>query len=256
MWTVLPIAVGRRLGDADLLLDPLGRCFADQQVVVAANVGADRLVHLVAADADRGGVSEAAQRQHRDFGGAAADIDDHRADRLGHRHVGADRGGHRLLDQIDLAGAGVGGGIADCAALDRGRSGRHANDDFREAPGAHLAAVHLVDEVLDHLLGDVDVGDDAVAKRADRLDLVGGLAHHQLGIVADGLDALDAVDRLDRHHRRFVEDDPAASDIDQGVGGTEVDRHVVRHPFEPTCPEHGARSAPPPATLPANGRYR
>jgi hypothetical protein len=29
--------------------------------------------------------------------------------------------------------------------------------------------------VLDHLLGDVDVGDDAVAQRADRLDLVGVL---------------------------------------------------------------------------------
>ena len=30
--------------------------------------------------------------------GVIADIDHHRTDRLGHRHVGADRGGHRLLD--------------------------------------------------------------------------------------------------------------------------------------------------------------
>src|SRR5688572_31656190 len=43
----------------------------------------------------------------------------------------------------------------------------------------------LVDEVLDHLLGDIDVGDDSVAQRPDGLDLVRGLAHHQLGIVAD-----------------------------------------------------------------------
>ena len=94
--------------------------------------------------------------------------------------------------------------------------------------GKRRLAVHLLDEMLDHLLGDVDVGDDAVAQRPDRLDLVGGLAHHQLGVVADRLDALDAVDRLDRDHRRLVEDDAAAADIDDGVGGAEVDRHVVR----------------------------
>ena len=98
--------------------------------------------------------------------------------------------------------------------------------------------MHLVDEVLDHLLGDVDVGDDAVAQRADGLDLVGRLAHHQLGVVADRLDLLDAVDRLDRDHRRLVEDDAAAADVDERIGGSEVDRHVVRHPFEPTIPEH------------------
>jgi len=155
-------AVGRRLGDADLLLDALGRRFADQEIVVAANVGGDRLVHLVAADADRGGVGEAAQRQHRDLCGAAADIDNHGADRLGDRHVGADRGRHRLLDQPHLPGAGVGSRIADRAALDRGGARRDADHDLRETREAALA-VHLLDEMLDHLLGDVDVGDDAVA---------------------------------------------------------------------------------------------
>jgi hypothetical protein len=42
--------------------------------------------------------------------------------------------------------------------------------------------MRLVDEVLDHLLGDVDVGDHAVAQRPDGLDVVGRLAHHQLGV--------------------------------------------------------------------------
>ena len=37
----------------------------------------------------------------------AADIDDHRAGRLGHRQPGADGGRHRLLDQEDAAGAGA-----------------------------------------------------------------------------------------------------------------------------------------------------
>jgi hypothetical protein len=44
-------AVGGRLGDADFLLDPLGGGFADQQIVVAADIRDDRFVHLVAADA-------------------------------------------------------------------------------------------------------------------------------------------------------------------------------------------------------------
>jgi hypothetical protein len=227
MCTISPSpSTGRRLGDADLLLDPLGGRLADQQIVVAADVGGDRLVHLVAADPDRGGVGEAAQREHGDLGGAAADVDDHRSDRLGHRHVGADRGGHRLLDQPDLAGAGIGGGVADRAALDRGGARRHADHDLGPAREAALA-VDLVDEVLDHLLGDVDVGDDAVAQGPDRLDLVRGLAHHQLGVVADRLHPLDAVDRLDRDHRRLVEDDAAAADVDDRVRGTEIDRHVV-----------------------------
>src|SRR5205085_10054878 len=40
------------LGDANLLLDPLGRGLADHQILVTADIGADRLVHLVAADAN------------------------------------------------------------------------------------------------------------------------------------------------------------------------------------------------------------
>jgi hypothetical protein len=111
-------AVRRRLGDAEFLLDALGGGFTDQQVVMAAHIGNDRLVHLVAADAHRCGVGKAAQRQHRDLGRAAADIDNHRSDRLRHRHVGADRGGHRFLDQEHLARARIARGVTDRATLD------------------------------------------------------------------------------------------------------------------------------------------
>src|SRR3546814_52072 len=44
-------AVGGRLGNAILLLDSLGRCFTDEQVVMAADIGDDGFVHLVAAHA-------------------------------------------------------------------------------------------------------------------------------------------------------------------------------------------------------------
>ena len=80
--------------------------FADQQILVAADIGDDRLVHLVAADAHAARIDDAAQRQHRHFGGAAADIHHHRAGGFGDRKAGADRRRHRLLDQKDAAGAG------------------------------------------------------------------------------------------------------------------------------------------------------
>jgi hypothetical protein len=48
-----------------------------------------------------------------------------------HGQAGADRGRHRLLDQVDLARAGGQRRIAHGALLDLGDPGRHADDDAR-----------------------------------------------------------------------------------------------------------------------------
>ena len=109
---------------ADRLLDQLGGRLADQHAVVAADVVDDGLVELVAADAHAAGVHHAAQRDHADFGGAAADVDDHRAGRFGNRQVRADRGGHRLLDQVHLRRARAERRLADRAPLDLRRAAR------------------------------------------------------------------------------------------------------------------------------------
>ena len=130
----------------------------------------------------------------------------------------------------------IGRGIADRAAFDRGRTRGDADRDFGVAEQAPLA-VHLADEVLDHLFGHVEIGDHAVAQRADGLDAVGRLAHHHLGIVTHGLDALHAVDRLERNHARFVQDDTLVLHVNQRVGGAEVDRHVLHAEFEEIVPE-------------------
>ena len=107
--------------------------------MVAADVADDRLVHLVAADPHAARIDDAAQGDDGDLGGAAADIDDHAAGWFGDRQAGADRRGHRLLDQLHPAGAGAFGTFLDGAAFDRGGAGRDADDDQRrgEARGGY-----------------------------------------------------------------------------------------------------------------------
>jgi hypothetical protein len=56
--------------------------------------------------------------------------------------------------------------------------------------GEAAPVVHLADEMLDHLLRHLEIGDHAVAQRADGLDVAGRAAEHQLGLVAHGQDLL------------------------------------------------------------------
>ena len=97
---------------------------------------------------------------------------------------GADGGGHGLFDQVDLARAGALGALLHGALLDLGDAERHADDDARLDQGA--AVVRPGDEVAQHRLGDLEVGDHAVAQRPDGLDVAGRAAEHFLGLAADG----------------------------------------------------------------------
>ena len=64
---------------ADVDLQKLCGTFTDVELVLLSHVGDDRLVHLVAGHLQRGVCDDAAERDDRDVGGAAADIDDHDA---------------------------------------------------------------------------------------------------------------------------------------------------------------------------------
>ena len=92
--------------------------------------------------------------------------------------------------------------------------------------------MHQLDEVAQHLLGGVEVGDDAVLERPDGGDAVRRPPDHALGLVADSEDL--AVLLVHGHDGRLVDLDAAAAHVDEGVGGAEVDGHVpadetVRH---------------------------
>ena len=220
----LAFAVFGGAGGTDVFLDPRGGAFADQEVMVAADVGDDGFIHLVAADADGARIDDAAQRQHGHLGGAAADIDDHGARGFRHRQAGADRGGHGFFDQEDLAGPCTFRRFLDRAALDGGGAGGHADDHQRAREGAPV--VNLADEVFDHFFGDFEIGDDAVAQRPNGADVTGGTAEHLLGFLTDGENLFLAFDFGDGDHRWLVQDDALALDVDQRVRGAQIDGHV------------------------------
>ena len=125
----------RRRG-ADRELDRLGALGADRHPVLEADVVGDRVVEVVAADPQRAGDDDAAERDDRDLAGAAADVDDHPPHRLGDRQPGADGGGERLLDQVHLARARGQRRLLDRAALDVGDPRGRAHDQPRAAEAA------------------------------------------------------------------------------------------------------------------------
>src|ERR1035437_4162982 len=217
------LVLGQRVCGAHRDLDVLGGAIPDQKVEVAPDELDDALVHLVAADADRLAGDDAAQRDDGDLAGATANVDDHRAGGLPDRQAGPNRGRHRLLHQVGLAAAGVDGGVGDGALLDLGDTAGDAQDGSRAAD-VPAPVVHLGDEVLDHLLGDVEVGDVAVFERAHGDDVSRGPAEHLAGLDANRQHHVAGLGH--GHDRGFVEDDPLAADVHQSVGGTEVDPHV------------------------------
>jgi hypothetical protein len=219
-----------RKGRADAFLDRLGGGFANQHAVVAADVVDDGVVEAVATDAHAALVDHAAQRDHADLGGAAADVHDHGAAGFADGQAGANRGRHRLFDQINLGGASAQRRFTDRAPLDLGGSAGHADDDAR-AGTQHTAGQHHLDELLEHLLGDSEVGDHAVLHRANRLDVARHLAQHRLGFLANGLNGLLSLGApfvANGDDRRFVEHDALVANDNQGVGGAEVNGQVGR----------------------------
>ncbi len=122
------------------------------------------------------------------------------------------------------AGAGVHRRIAHGALLHLGHARRDAEQHAR-ARDQPDAVVHLVHEVLDHLLGDVEVADDAVAQRPHGDDVGRRAADHALRLGADR-EHLASLG-VDRDDARLADDDAAVAHVDQRVGGAEVDPDVA-----------------------------
>jgi len=232
------VELGERRAEGHL--DLLGGALAEHQRVLLLHPGHDRPVEVVAGGAHREAGDDAAEGDDRDLGGAAADVDDHVAGGLVHRQTGADRGGHRLLDDVDLTGAGLVAALLDRALLDRRDAAGHA--DHHARLGEVAAAVHLLDEVAQHLLGRLEVGDHPAQERPDGGDVVGGAPDHPLRLETHGEDLAGGL--LQRDDAGLVEQDALAAHVDERVGGAEVHGHVAADeavgPGEAVC--HGSPS--------------
>ena len=113
---------------------------------------------------------------------------------------GADRGDHGLFDKVNLRRFRSVGRVHNSALLYLRDLRRNADDDARMHH--HLAVVRLLDEVVQHLLGVAEVGDNAVLHRFDGDDVAWRAAKHVLGLLADGLDLVG--DLVHRNNRRLV----------------------------------------------------
>ena len=205
-----------------VFLQFLGGALADGHAVLVAHVLQNFFIVVVACHAHTGGLDLAAEGQHGDIGGAAADIDDHAAVGLGDVDAGAEGGGNGLVDQVDLAGTGGHHGLHHGVALDAGDGGGHADS---HTGLDHVGAVHLLDEAADQLTGHGVVADDAILQREDGGDVVRGAAHHGQRLVTGFQHGLLA--GIHCHNAGLVEHNALALLRDDDGGGTEVDTDIV-----------------------------
>jgi hypothetical protein len=231
---------GERKRGADLDLDALRGLLTDEHVIRLLGVVHDRLVHLVAPDADGGLGHDAVEGDHGDLGGAAADVDDHVAGRRVDRKADADGRRDRLRhEQHRLAATGPNRGVDHRPLLHFGDAGGHADDDAR----AHeeLVLLNLLHEPAQQILGDLEVGDHAVLEGPDGVDLIRRAAEHQLGLAADRPHPAGRL--VHRHDGGFVEDDAPALHEDQRVRGAQVHGHVGREEPHQAIEKHPCLSA-------------
>ena len=179
-------------------------------------------------DAHRLQGDDAAEADDRGLAGAAADVDDHVADRLVDRQVGADRRGHRLLDQLGVGRAGSARRVGDRPPLDLGDGRRHADDDLRTGEAADADSLQ---QQPDHPLGDLEVGDRPAAQRAHGDDVAGRAPDH-LPRLAPGGQHLAGL-AVEGDDRGLVEHDALALHVHERVRRAQVDRQVAGHQAGP-----------------------
>ena len=102
-------------------------------------------------------------------------------------------------------------------------------DDPWARPAANLR-VGLLDEVGEHLLAGIEVGNDTVANRPDRTQSVRRPAKHSTRVLADRF--YRAGRRVEGDEGRLTDDNPLALREDAGIGGTEVDGQIAAESCE------------------------
>jgi hypothetical protein len=135
---------------------------------------------------------------------------------------GADGRHHGLFDQVHFTGFGAIRGVHDGALFHLGDLAGHADDNARMHQ--HFAAVRLLNEVIQHALGDLEVGDDAVFHGLDGDDVAGSAAQHLLGFLAHGFHFAGVF--VERDDGGFVDYNALALGEHQRVRGAQVNGQI------------------------------
>ena len=194
----------------------------DEHIVLAAHIFDDGIVKLIAGHLDGSAFHHAAQRNDRHIGGTAADVHNHIAVGLGNLNAGADGRSHRLLDEIDLPGTGLGAGVDDGTLFHLGDDGRHTDDHIGLE---QTEAQHLMDEFLNHFLRHFIIGDDAVPQGTHSNDVARCTAQHFLGILTDGQDLAGGL--VHRYNRRLAQNDALTFYINQYGSRTQINSDIA-----------------------------
>ncbi|CAB4539755.1 unannotated protein [freshwater metagenome] len=135
----------------------------------------------------------------------------------------ANRGSHRFFNDVHLAGTGGIPSVLDCALFDTGDARRYADNDA--GLGQVAAGVHLLNEVAQHALSGIEVGDHTIFEWANRHDVARSTTDHLLGFKAHREDAARGL--VNGNNGWLVQHHPATADVHQGVSGTQVNGHVA-----------------------------
>src|ERR1700676_4407862 len=210
------------IGGADFHFDLFGGAFTDQQVVFAFQILHDGFVHLIAGDAYRTGIHDAAHGDDSDVRSAAADVHDHVATGLFDGQAGADGCSHGLFDEIHFAGSRAIGRILNGTLFHRGDFAGHTNDDA--GMNQHATVVGLLNKVGEHFFGNFKISDHPIFHGLDGHHVTGSAAKHVFGFAADRDDF--AAGLIDGDDGGLVHDDAFAMRKDQGVRGAQIDGQV------------------------------
>ena len=225
--------VGARIRATDLDLDLLSGLHTDEQLVGALDVLDDRLVELVATNADRLRHNDATKRDDSNLSCAAADVDDHVARWFRNREPGANCSGHRLFDQVGNARTGRECGLFNRTLLDAGHTRGHADNNARMSPAVLM---NLVNEMAEHFLRHLKVGNHTVFEWTNGHNRCRSTTEHALGFNADSEHG--ARHLIKRHHGWLGQHDATPTHVDERIRRPEIDRHVstaeAKHPVPDT----------------------
>ncbi len=90
----------------------------------------------------------------------------------------------------------------------------------------------MLNEMTQHLLSHIKVGDDPVFQRPDRHDRVWRFTNHFLGFTSNGqhLESPSLIS-LDSNYRGLTNDNPSFTQKNQGIGSAKINSEIFCKPI-------------------------